>query len=264
MKNLKYSILVFLASLFVFTACEKDKEIKIFTVPVYKNLYLVGNASPAGWDIGNATPLVVNPDNAWEFSWEGTLLLGEFKIPTKLGDWGADFFMPVENGETDLTKSTLELVKGGNPDKKWTVTKPGIYKITVNIEDLDNPTIVFELIEALPDYPNLYLIGSASPAGWDIGNATQMTVDASSAFVHVWEGALVEGELKFMTAKDWGAHQFTANQADETDLSKTGCFLFKGNGDDQKWKITAETAGTYKITLNIKNLEAPTVVFEKQ
>lgn len=264
MKNNILSIIVLLISLLVFNACEEDKEIQVFNIPLYKNLYLVGDATPAGWDIGNPSPMTVNPENGFEFTWEGTLTLGQFKIPVSVGDWGTDYFMPVVDGETDLTKTTMELVKGGNPDKKWVINQPGKYKITVNVEDLDNPTINFELVEALPDYPTIYLIGSATSVGWDIGNALAMTVDESSAFIHTWTGELGEGELKLMTARNWGVDQFGPVNGGEEDLTKTTCQLAKGGNPDNKWNITATTKGSYKIVLNITDAENPTVSFSKQ
>ncbi len=134
---------MFLFGLFVFSACEKTKDITVYNIPEYENLYLVGNATPAGWDIDNPTPMIVDPNDPFTFTWAGPLTVGEFKIPTTKGNWGCDFFMPVTDGETDLSKTTIQLVKGGNPDKKWKITEAGNYKITINILDPGPYTIVF-------------------------------------------------------------------------------------------------------------------------
>jgi hypothetical protein len=145
MKKLKYKIIVLLIGI-VFSSCEEEvKDIQIYNLPVYKNLYLVGDAVPAGWDINNPTPMTINPENEFEFTWEGELKPGEFKIPVSKGNWSTDFFMPIENGEIDLSKTTCKLVKGGNPDQKWKITDntKGNYKLTVNVENLDSPTIKF-------------------------------------------------------------------------------------------------------------------------
>lgn len=127
-----------------FSACEKSKDIPLYNIPLYENLYLVGDASPAGWDIDNPTPMTVDPNDPFVFTWIGPLTVGEFKIATATGNWGCDYFMPVVDGETDLSKTTLELVKGGNPDKKWKITEAGNYKIAVNILDPGPYTIMFE------------------------------------------------------------------------------------------------------------------------
>lgn len=146
MKNFKYKIIVVLIGIFFASCQEEVKDIPVYNLPVYKNLYLVGDAVPAGWDINNPTPMTVNPENEFEFTWEGELKAGQFKIPVSKGNWGADYFMPVVDGESDLSKTTCKLIKGGNPDQKWVITDgtKGMYKITVNIENLDSPTIKFE------------------------------------------------------------------------------------------------------------------------
>lgn len=147
MKKFKYQIIVLLIGI-VFSSCQEEvKDIEIYNLPVYKNLYLVGDATPAGWDINKPSPMTVSPDNAFEFTWEGQLTPGQFKIPVSTGNWGTDFFMPVADGESDLSKTACKLIKGGNPDQKWVITDntKGAYKITVNIENLESPTIKFEL-----------------------------------------------------------------------------------------------------------------------
>ncbi|HEY3388358.1 MAG TPA: SusF/SusE family outer membrane protein [Prolixibacteraceae bacterium] len=143
MKNIKLSLSMLLLGLIVLTACEKTKNITIYNVPVYEQLYLVGDATPAGWDIAKPTPMIVDPNDPFTFTWTGPLTVGNFKIPTTTGNWGCDFFMPVINDESDLTKTTIELVKGGNPDKKWKITLAGTYKITINILDPGPYTIKF-------------------------------------------------------------------------------------------------------------------------
>lgn len=147
MKKIKYQIIVLLIGI-VFSSCQEEvKDIKVYNLPVYKNLYLVGDATPAGWDINKPSPMTVNPENTFEFTWEGQLTPGQFKIPVSVGNWSADFFMPVADGESDLSKTSCKLIKGGNPDHKWVITEStkGKYKITLNIENLDSPTIKFEL-----------------------------------------------------------------------------------------------------------------------
>ena len=147
MKKFKYKIIVLLIGI-LFSSCQEEvKDIQIYNIPVYKNLYLVGDATPAGWDINKPSPMTVNPENEFEFTWEGQLSPGQFKIPVSVGNWSADFFMPIADGESDLSKTSCKLIKGGNPDQKWVITDTtkGLYKLTVNIENLDNPTIKFEL-----------------------------------------------------------------------------------------------------------------------
>ena len=113
-------------------------------------------------------------------------------------------------------------------------------------------------------YEMIYLIGSASPADWDLGNATAMTAGAD-AYTFTWEGHLKEGELKFTCDRksDWMGAWFMASEGGKApsgeiehmlfiDKSSDWCknqYLEIGIGDlDYKWNITE--AGTYVITLD--------------
>ena len=42
-------------------------------------IYMVGDATPAGWTIGDATPMQTT-DNPYVFTWKGTLNAGELKL----------------------------------------------------------------------------------------------------------------------------------------------------------------------------------------
>ncbi|MBR6440994.1 MAG: SusF/SusE family outer membrane protein [Bacteroidales bacterium] len=56
------------------TGCEGEKDLNIIEgeLPIKTNsLYMVGDATPNGWDIGNPTPLSASTDDALIFTWEG-------------------------------------------------------------------------------------------------------------------------------------------------------------------------------------------------
>jgi hypothetical protein len=111
----------------------------------------------------------------------------------------------------------------------------------------------------------IYLVGDATPNGWDINNATPMTA-TSDPMVFTWTGQLNAGEIKFSFDKksDWNGawlmcglgndvaptgaeeHALFINKSDE---NLKGQYLDKNIGDvDQKWKINS--SGTYTITIN--------------
>lgn len=133
MKNKMLPLIMFLLGLLAFTSCEETKDIPVFNLPIYENLYMVGDATPAGWDINNPTPMTVDANDPFTFTYTGPLTAGQFKIPTTKGNWGCDYFMPVNDGESDLSVTTVSLVKNGNPDRKWKITEAGNYTITINI-----------------------------------------------------------------------------------------------------------------------------------
>lgn len=333
--------------------------------PVSKTLYLVGDATPNGWDAGAATKMTAVSGEAGGFVWTGELRSpGSFKFITTLGE-----FLPSYNKSTSGTSDVLILRESDDdPDEQFTVPASAFYRITVNIIDLTytieetdgmagpkydniyfvgsftgwshvamkqdvvNPFIfrfgdVFEwndggefkfgtasgswddmyhptianapythsevmqngegdhkwlLSEAesnkpyklylditegeekmemnlFTPYENMYLVGSAAPGGWDLGNASPMTLDPENPYVFSWTGTLTAGELKFSCDKqdDWNGAWFMPVEADRVPTGEVEDMLFtdKSSTDyadymdvDMKWNI--QSAGTYTITLD--------------
>ncbi len=118
------------------------KEMKIWTKSVkYQNLYLVGDATTAGWSTDNAVPMIVDAANPAIFTIQTTLKAGELKILTEKR-WEAATFRPMAENTNGSITETATQVYSGDPDLKWKVTteQAGTYKITL---DTENNTIHF-------------------------------------------------------------------------------------------------------------------------
>ena len=214
--------------------------------PPYNVLYMVGDATPNGWDIANATPMVQNPDNLFQFTYDGVLTPGEFKIPVNQNtNWQQDMYM---RDPSDSTKAYLH--KGGAPDdNKWKIYKGNWYHVML---DLSKKTITIEPFK-------LFIVGSATPIGWDIGNAIELMQDPNHWYIFTYQDKLVEGEFKFPVNRngDWGQNMYMRDPGDPTKM-----YLHKGGDpDDSKWSIAAGDAGTYLLTLNVQAL---TINIQKQ
>jgi starch-binding outer membrane protein SusE/F len=104
----------------------------------YETLYLVGDATPAGWSMDNATPMTKVDD--YNFKWTGSLTAGDMKITCdKKGDWMGAWFMSAKNGENPTgSEQVMSFVdKANDPkmadvDRKWKITQAGTYTITGN------------------------------------------------------------------------------------------------------------------------------------
>ncbi len=116
--------------------CNLDKETVTVTKAAYQDfalsftaLYLVGDATPGGWDLPKASMLKQDATNPVVYSGTVTLKNGEFKlcVNTQTG-YGQTFFLVDPN---DATK----MVFGGD-DHKWKVTEAGDYDISANVKDL--------------------------------------------------------------------------------------------------------------------------------
>jgi hypothetical protein len=97
----------------------------------YTRLWVVGDATPNGWNIDNPTEMQVDPADPNVFTYTGALTVGEFKIPVATGDWGTDYFMPAVL-HPPLESTYVRFVPGGQPDNKWHIAEPGMYRITLN------------------------------------------------------------------------------------------------------------------------------------
>lgn len=212
------------------------------TGPPYSKLWVVGDATPNGWDINNPNQMKVDPANAFQFKYNEVLSAGEFKIPVVTGNWGADFFMPPTNHPA-LSSTEVRLTPGGNPDNKWQITTPGAYKILLNISS--SPFIT---ITPYTPYTQLWMVGDATPAGWDINNPTPMVQTAGNPYEFTYTGPLKAGGFKIPTATgSWGTDYFMP-PANDAPITETTLLFIPGGNPDNKWKVTE--AGNYKVTLN--------------
>jgi hypothetical protein len=202
-------------------------------MPAYNDIYMVGSAAPNGWDIANATKLTQSTSNPFIFTYQGGMQAGEFKFPVNRNtDWGQDMFEKVDDTHMYLH------VGGTAGDDKWTIAKKGYYTITLN--QLDNTISIYR--------EKLYMVGSATPIGWTITNAIEMTEDATDGCIFNYSGPMVAGEFKFPVNRnsDWGQDMY--QRVDDTHMYRH----IGGQADDKKWNII--TDGNYVIKANIETL----------
>lgn len=215
----------------------------------YNKLWIVGDATPSGWDVDNPREFTKDPDNGFQFKYYEVLKAGEFKIATVLGNWGADWLMP-PTSHPPITSTAVTLIPGGNPDNKWLITNPGPYKILLNISS--NPFI--NIVPFTP-YPTVSIVGDATAGGWDINNARVMTKDPNSPWIFTWTGALGssgEGAFKFpLDYGNWGG-SFIMAPAPSSRLTTTKIVIVEAGTSypDNKFVVKPGEEGTYTITIN--------------
>lgn len=214
--------------------------------PLTTTLYIVGDATPNGWDIANATAMVQSASNPAEFTYNGQLSSGNFKFAVNQdGCWCQDFY--TRNAD-DATKMVYN-IGGSGDDLQWPVEAAGMYKVTANVLDL---TISIEAVEA-PPFTQLWIVGDASPSGWNIDSPQAFTV-TDNPFIFTYEGTFTPGVFKILAGStgDW-CGQWYRPLVDNQVLTETTVAQNSGCDVDNKWQVTAETAGRYKITLDTAN-----------
>lgn len=229
-------------------------------MPDYEQLYLIGNET--GW---NFWEMDRDPLDPFLFRIGHFWTIGEdFKFGTASGAWENNF--KATSANAPYTQESMVFIKGYDPDNKWVLNADEcnkMYKICVDIHTAQERMIMREYVP----FTEMYMVGSAAPNGWDLSNATALTLVDDSLFT--WTGTLNAGELKFSCDKqaDWNGAWFMPAVADQVPTGQPEQLLFIDKNEesltryqyaqsenvnvsdiDLKWKI--EEAGTYTITLD--------------
>ena len=216
--------------------------------PAYDMIYFVGSFNEWGFDQMKQDP--VNPFvflYSRYFEWKNG---GEFKFGTMSGSYDNMYMATQDNAPYTDTN-----VKLGGTDQKWVLKEEEcgkVYKIRLDITDGKEKMVM----TPFEPYEMIYLVGDATPNGWDMDNPTPMTKDENKEYIFNWTGNLNTGEIKFSCDKqsDFNGVWFMAAQSGEefTPGDHTMYLIDRSNPDygslDNKWKVTE--AGNYTITLN--------------
>lgn len=220
-----------------FEFIDKDEQ-----VLVVEHLYLLGDATPAGWSLDNMPEFTKNGD---VFSWEGPLTEGgEFRFPMQRDWWPC--LMIAMDGET--------LVKGVGDDDKtgFTVDESAIYKIECNVATMKaSLTKTGEIVA--PEFPTVYMCGDATPYGWtaSMTDESQLKpVDQNVPNVLAWTGTLTaSGTFKFLTKNDW----IPSYNRDAT-AGEYWTLVLRETYDQPDDQFSVSEDGTYKVVLDVDAL----------
>lgn len=220
-------------------------------------VYLVGDFND--WNIENPTQMEKKSDYIFEY--EGQFVAGEVKACLETGSWDVSFIRPETNG-VKIDRNGIEsesFIYSANPDNKWKVDEPGIYHITL---DLQNWTIATEYKGEFKPVPKLYMIGDATDGGWSWDAATVIEATKDNENVFVWEGELGRGTFKASLVKDFSAPFYRPASAN-VEVSDKGAtnhdMVFTTDPDDQ-WKVVK--GGKYRLTFNTADMTFDAVFVE--
>ena len=183
--------------------------------------------------------------------------------------WGADvvFNGPQVHAVEDktllspATSATANIdynnMEGG--DKNWYIAESGNYRI---VFDLDKAivSITSDFSEVLPVItPSVYAVGDATIGGWNPAEGTPLTLDATNPYIFTYQTYMKGGAFKFSLRndKEWDGNWIHPAQnitIGAEGLKKCAIEVFRGADlNDNQW--TVSEAGTYKITLDLRNME---------
>jgi len=218
--------------------------------PPYNQLWVIGDATPNGWSLDLAAQMRQDPADPFVFDYNEVLNVGEFKIATAK-DFNAPFYRPTTNHPA-LDSTSVQL-SAGDPDNKWYISEAGPYKITLNLR-----TMQISIAKFTP-YTQLWIIGDATPTGWNIDTPTAMQADPNDPYVFTYSGPLTAGEFKFPVATGSFDTDYFMPGVSHPPITDTYVRFTPGGQPDNKWLIT--DPGTYTITLNQLY---ETIVIQKQ
>lgn len=202
------------------------------------NLYIIGNATPNGWDNQLATIMSSDYDNIAHFTWQGMLNKGEIKFNAQLGDWYPCYV----RDNDDPTKMHYREKEEDYPDNKWVIEEAGNYFIDVNLDEL---TVSFTNLDGEVPFTELYLVGEAAPT------AIKLEQSSDDSFIFTYNGALSAGTLLISTTtatSGCAGYQ----PLDSNGLGSTGILLLSDLGTaSNQWNIPA--ANKYSVKLDLRN-----------
>jgi starch-binding outer membrane protein SusE/F len=210
-------------------------------LPPYNKLYIVGGATPGGWNINAPDSMTRDLADHFIFRFNAVMTEDDFKIPVAAGNWTTDYYMP-PTADGDITSTEVRFVPNGDPDYKWHIPSAGPYKITLDLREMKIH------IKPFTPFTQLWIVGDATPAGWDINNPTPMVADNTDPYIFTYEGPLNAGEFKIPTTTgNWGTNFFMPS-IDQQPVSGTYATYVVGGSPDRKWRVTE--AANYKIVFN--------------
>ena len=218
------------------------------TVQAAERLLIVGDGVWGGWSIDNS--IVMMNDAAQPDVFTATVSLkanSDFKFLTET-EWGKLEYRAGDAGVTlsDGVSAALVSSDDNNNDNKFQVGETANYSIVC---DLAAKTVTVTKAAYQDDelkHTALWLVGSATTGGWDLGKATMILPSDDNPMVFRGTVDLLEGEMKIAVNKYTGYGQ-TFYQRDAADDTK-----MTFGGDDNKWNISK--AGQYDVEADVKNL----------
>ena len=218
------------------------------TVQAAERLLIVGDGVWGGWSIDNS--IVMMNDAAQPDVFTATVSLkanSDFKFLTET-EWGKLEYRAGDAGVTlsDGVSAALVSSDDNSNDNKFQVGETANYSIVC---DLAAKTVTVTKAVYQDDeikHTALWLVGSATTGGWDLGKATMILPSDDNPMVFRGTVDLLEGEMKIAVNKYTGYGQ-TFYQRDAADDTK-----MTFGGDDNKWNISK--AGQYDVEADVKNL----------
>ena len=231
-------------------------------------LWLLGSASPTGWDLGQMQEFSSDESGAVK-TWEGKLQPGELKFALeKNSNWNFDinYLMPVSASVQALDSEVRFVRAHSGIDNKWAVYHDGDCRISVDMEKMK---VTFEWSNVTAKWTDVWMTGSATQAEWNTPFSLKLVQDETIMHyvgVFVITTHIKPGEFKFpLSADNWFGPFLVPAEVGGDNLA-----LFPGDGgssrikyvengaeEDKKWVVRdwQNAEGEYRIIVDTQQMK---------
>jgi|GEM_PF-6535554 len=211
-------------------------------------LYIVGDATSTGWD--NTISEGLEKTENGSFVWNGFLKKGHFKFILERGTWIS--LVPGHPAHEDvLTGYKHPITDNYQGDYRFVINKEGYYNIII---DYDGGAGKGSMLVQPADgdstlITDVYLIGDATPTGWDNTKAGKLQHFGGW---YSWQGYLKAGHFKFITELGtWKSLVPAATSHYDIPDLPSGCNVAMSNIYRGDYRFGITRSGYYNILLNV-------------
>lgn len=216
----------------------------VATMQAADRLLVVGDATWGGWSLDRTSVMIRDNAESDIFRYTGWLEADkEFKFLAQ-AQWDREEYRNASDDAFDISRLAYSN-NGSVPDYKFKVSESANYDVTCDLGSM-TISVVKSACQHKPILHNiLYLVGSATPGGWNLWQALPLAQDSSDPFRFSGKVELQPGTFKIATNcyADYNEQKFFfRDSADSGRVSEDGT-------DDRQW--TVDTPGSYIVTVDL-------------
>jgi hypothetical protein len=221
---------------------DKTLDVTMNLKEVKKSIYLLGDATAAGWDNTKALEMEHTGNGVFELVTE--IINGPFiKFISVLGKWTPQW--GTDAAGTSKSGNLVYQASSSDPQVEIAIPAPvpGIYRIQA-----DTINLTYNII---PLKNAIYLLGDATTAGWDNTKALKMEPKGNGIFEIVTD--VIQGShVKFISVLGQWAPQWGT---DASGTNESGKLVYRASlSDSDPQAIPAPSPGRYRIQADTMNL----------
>lgn len=213
---------------------EADLNKSTIKVTRQENVYLMGEGTPAGYDMSKFVPMTMNGDGWYEAYCH---INGKFRVQLNNEEWDSSYYSPATPGQSISDGQILDMAYGH--DTYFNVASQGVYHVEANLS---------EKKIKITRMNDIYMVGPGIPQPGDDGWSTANAMPLNEVSAGVWETTCyLTGEFRVQLTKNYDNYYYGCQSwAQEIDAGGAADVAFR-NENTLKVKVP----GIYRVELNV-------------